>query len=227
MENKKYYVYIWKTTHDNNVFYVGKGSGNRYKSMKDRNVYFKNIRKKYDCKCEIVKFFDNEQDAYDYELELGMYYKNIGQARACKALGNVNKYIDYETLTKMKKTTFKKNNKPWNKGKKMDKEFKENCRKRMIGTKQSEETKRKRSEALKGHLVSEEARKKIGKAKRKKCVKMDKDTFKIIKEYDSLTILAKEMNVELSSISTACKNFPKPYKGYCFKIIDQGNTESV
>lgn len=227
MQNKKYYVYVWKKIHNNEVFYVGKGTGNRYKSMKDRNVYFKNIRNKYDCECEIVKYFDKEEDAYDYELELGTYYKSIGQAKACKVLGNINKYIDYETLTKMKKTAFKKNNKPWNKGKKMNEEFKENCRKRMIGTKQSEKTKKKRSLALKGHLVSDEAREKIRKAKRKRCARYNKETLELIKEFNSMSEVANELNVNLSSISLACKNFPKPYKGYCYKIIDQDNTESV
>lgn len=227
MNNKKYYVYVWKTKQDDEVFYVGKGSGNRCTSMKDRNEHFKNIRKKYECYYEIVKYFDDEEKAYEYELELGKYYKSIGQARACHVLGNIRRYIDYETLSKMKKTAFKKNSVPWNKGVKMNEEFRNKCRERQIGKKQSEETKKKRSKALMGHGVSEEAREKIGKAKRKTCVKMNKDTFEIIKEYESLTILAKEMGVELSSISTACKNFPKPYKGYCFKIICHGNPESV
>lgn len=227
MYNKKYYVYVWKIKNTGEVFYVGKGCGNRYKSMKDRNNHYKNIRKKYDCECEIVKYFDDENKAYDYELELGKYYKSIGQARACHVLGNINKYIDYETLSKMKKTTFKKDRVPWNKGKKLPKEMTIKLSESHKGKKQTKETREKRSKSLMGHKVSDEAREKIGKAKRKKCVKMNKDTFEIIKEYESLTVLAKEMNVELSSISTACKNFPKPYKGYCFKIIYHDNTESV
>lgn len=227
MSNKKYYVYVWKTKNDDNVFYVGKGSGNRCTSMKDRNEHFKNIRKKYECYYEIVKYFDDEEEAYEYELELGKYYKSIGQARACHVLGNIKKYIDDETLAKMKKTAFKKNAKPWNKGEKMSLELRKKLSEAHKGQKQSEYTRKKRSKSLMGHDVSKETREKIGKAKRKSCVKMDKETFEIIEEYESLTILAKEMGVKLSSISTACKNFPKPYKGYCFKIICHGNPESV
>ena len=41
-----FYVYEWYIVETGEIFYVGKGSGNRVTSMKDRNEYFKNIRKK-------------------------------------------------------------------------------------------------------------------------------------------------------------------------------------
>lgn len=217
----KYYVYIWKTKYNGEVFYVGKGSGNRWKSMKNRNNHFKNIRKKYDCECEIVKYFNDEEDAYNYELELGEYYKSIGQARACHVLGNVNKYIDYETLTKMKKTCFKKEATPWNAGKKMSNEYKEACRKRMLGTKQSEETKKKRSASLKGHSVSEKTIKSLVKRRSKKCLKIDIENMSIVQEYGSLAEVARELNVSPSIITIICNKYPKEYKGYYWKRISQ------
>jgi len=42
MDNKKYYVYEWFMKDTGEIFYVGKGSGKRYK-FKDRNYIFKDI----------------------------------------------------------------------------------------------------------------------------------------------------------------------------------------
>lgn len=159
MINKKYYVYIWYIKETNEIFYVGKGSGNRYKSMKDRNSYFKNIRKKYDCDYKIVKCFDNEEDAYDFELKLGMQLKEQGQARACHILGQTNKFVSNEVRKKISKTLT--GNVPWDKGKKLTEEHKAKLRAAHLGKKQSEEHKKHISEALQGHAVSEETRKKM------------------------------------------------------------------
>ena len=41
MIEAKYYVYLWKIKETQEVIYVGKGSGNRWRSMKDRNDEFK------------------------------------------------------------------------------------------------------------------------------------------------------------------------------------------
>jgi hypothetical protein len=95
---------VWYIKETNEIFYVGKGSDNRYKSMKDRNSYFKNIRKKYDCDYKIVKYFDDEKEAYDFELELGTQLKNQGQARACYILGQTNKFVSNEVKRKISKT---------------------------------------------------------------------------------------------------------------------------
>ena len=43
MIEAKYYVYEWYIEDTNEIFYVGKGTGNRVISMKNRNSYFKNI----------------------------------------------------------------------------------------------------------------------------------------------------------------------------------------
>ncbi len=159
MINKKYYVYVWYIKETNEIFYVGKGSDNRYKSMKDRNSYFKNIRKKYDCDYKIVKYFDDEAEAYDFELELGTRLKEQGQARACYILGQTNKFVSNEVRKKISKTL--KGNVPWDKGKKLTEEHKAKLRVAHLGKKQSEEHKKHISEALKGHVVTEETRKKM------------------------------------------------------------------
>lgn len=40
MEIRDYYVYCWKRDSDNNIFYIGFGKNNRYKSLKQRNKQF-------------------------------------------------------------------------------------------------------------------------------------------------------------------------------------------
>lgn len=53
MENN-FYVYIWFLKETNEVFYVGKGKNNRYKSLSSRNSYFLNIIHKYDVVDKII-----------------------------------------------------------------------------------------------------------------------------------------------------------------------------
>lgn len=156
---QKYYVYIWYLESSKEVFYVGKGSGNRVTSMKDRNPHFRHIRNKCKCSYKIVKYFDNEEESYDYELKLGTEYKAKGQAWCCYVLGKTDKFLSSETKKKIAKTL--KGNTPWNKGKHISKEQKEKLRLAHLGKKQSEETKKRRSVALMGHKVSKDARNKI------------------------------------------------------------------
>ena len=138
----KYYVYEWFIVNTGEIFYVGKGCGNRVTSMKDRNEYFKNIRKKYDCNYRIVKDNLEEDEAYEYELEYGKELKSKGLARACYVLRKTNKYVSNATKKKISKTLS---------GRKSTRK----------GTHLSEEHKRKLSEAHKGKKLSEEHKAKI------------------------------------------------------------------
>ena len=162
MIDAKYYVYIWFLVDNNEVFYVGKGSGNRVTSMKDRNRHFRNIRKQCKCDYQIVKYFDNEDEAYEYELELGTEYKKKGQAWCCYALGKINKFVSNETKKKISKTL--EGNIPWNKGRSMSLEQRRKLSEIKKGTKQSDETRKRRSISLLGHGVSKETKEKISKA---------------------------------------------------------------
>lgn len=158
-EDKKFYVYIWFLTDTNEVFYVGKGSGNRVTSMKDRNRHFRNIRRKCKCDYKIVKYFNNEEEAYEFEMQLGMEYKARGQAWCCYVLGKTNKFISSETKNKISKSL--KGNTPWNKGRKMPSDLRHKLSAAKKGSHQSEETKRRRSLSLRGHKVSESTRNKM------------------------------------------------------------------
>lgn len=62
-----FYVYEWYIKDTNEIFYVGKGCRNRYKSIKSRNKLFLECIKNNDCDVRISKYFDNELEAFEYE----------------------------------------------------------------------------------------------------------------------------------------------------------------
>ena len=73
-----FYVYEWYIKNSNEIIYVGKGSKKRYLS-KQHNRLFKEFIKRYECESRIVKYFNNEQDAYYYEYERIEELKNKNQ----------------------------------------------------------------------------------------------------------------------------------------------------
>ena len=81
MENK-FYVYKWFIIDTQEVFYIGKGTRNRKNSISNRNKIFKEYYSKYNCKNEIIQYFENEKDALQYEKEMIAYYRSLGQAKA-------------------------------------------------------------------------------------------------------------------------------------------------
>lgn len=82
--DKQYYVYKWFIESTDEVFYIGKGSGDRYKDTFKRNQIFKQEYYNVfpDCKSEIIEYFETEDEAFQYEKEMIAYYRNINQAKA-------------------------------------------------------------------------------------------------------------------------------------------------
>ena len=64
-----FYVYEWYIKDTNEIFYVGKGCGKRYKTTRDRNKLFIDTIQKYNCDSRIIKYFQNEKDAFEYETK--------------------------------------------------------------------------------------------------------------------------------------------------------------
>lgn len=92
MNNKKYYVYEWFNIDTSEVFYVGKGCRDRYKSLNHRNKSFLKYYNNNNVDVRIVKYFDNEDEAYLYEKNLTEKYRNIGQCQCCLIDGGYGGY---------------------------------------------------------------------------------------------------------------------------------------
>lgn len=73
-----FYVYEWFIKDTNEVFYVGKGTGNRYRVRKHNN-FFNDMIKRYECDSRIVEYFENEIDAFDFEYLHIEELKKVGQ----------------------------------------------------------------------------------------------------------------------------------------------------
>ena len=74
-----YYVYEFYIVDTNEIIYVGKGKGNRYKTTYGRNALLKQKIKDYVCDSRIIKYFESEQEAFEYETERINELKAIGQ----------------------------------------------------------------------------------------------------------------------------------------------------
>lgn len=73
-----FYVYEWFIVDTEEVIYVGKGTGNRYK-VKKHNRLFNEMIKRFKCDSRIVKKFEDEKDAFAYEFERINEMKKKGQ----------------------------------------------------------------------------------------------------------------------------------------------------
>lgn len=70
-----YYVYIWYVIETNEVFYVGKGKGKRYKQVSGRNKFFMDMYISHNCNAK--KIYENltEAEAFQKEQETIKWYK--------------------------------------------------------------------------------------------------------------------------------------------------------
>ena len=69
-DERRYYVYGYIRLDTNSYFYIGKGTGIRYKRIDIRSNHFKNIINKVDCVVEIIKDNLTEKEALELECEL-------------------------------------------------------------------------------------------------------------------------------------------------------------
>lgn len=80
-----YYVYEWFIVETGEIIYVGKGSNIRYKVRK-HNRLFNEMIKRFECDSRIVKEFENEKDAFEYEY---LYINKLKANGQCVC--NINK----------------------------------------------------------------------------------------------------------------------------------------
>ena len=79
--DKRFYVYAWYKEEDNQIFYIGKGTGKRKDVMTGRNNYFINTVNKYSCLNKIIEDNLSESEAYEREKFYIKYYWSIGRAQ--------------------------------------------------------------------------------------------------------------------------------------------------
>ena len=66
-QERRYYVYAWYVKETYEIFYIGKGTGNRCKCKKRENKYFMNMLNSHECDYVILKNNLNEKEAFDLE----------------------------------------------------------------------------------------------------------------------------------------------------------------
>lgn len=183
--NNNFYVYAWIRLDTNKIFYIGKGSGNRYKDLGMRNRHFLFIVRKLGVNnCKIIKLEENleEQKAFEKERYYIKYYKDLGEP-----LTNISDGGDGSS-------GWFKNSPP---------EVQERHRqisKSFLGRKHSEKTKYKMSQsALAQHrTLSVHAKELIG-IKNSKRISVLKDGV-IIKEFSSLKECAAYYKISTDTI---------------------------
>lgn len=84
-----FYVYEYYNLITQEVFYVGKGTGKRYRQMTGRNEDFIKYVRENECDVRIIKYFENEDDAFEYEKELISSYKEKGLSLCNKDFGGL------------------------------------------------------------------------------------------------------------------------------------------
>ena len=106
----------------------------------------------------------------------------------------------------------------------------ENCSLAHKGKALSEEHKQKLSEANKGKELSEETKRKMSEAKQgklgsecqnsKKVAQYDKQTLELIKIWDSLSDVTRELGINQGNISKCCKGKLKSTGGFVWKYLE-------
>lgn len=74
-----YYVYEWYIVGSGEIIYVGKGKGRRYKVKSQRNAFLTDMLKRYNCQSRIIKEFEDEKEAYEFEYDRIQQLKEDGQ----------------------------------------------------------------------------------------------------------------------------------------------------
>lgn len=108
-----FYVYAHYTLDENELFYIGKGQGNRAYCKRGRNIYWQRIVKKYGYKVEILMDNLSEESALIQEF-LGIKELNP-KANLTKggAGGNTTAFYTKEQLEKTKKKCSTKRKEFW------------------------------------------------------------------------------------------------------------------
>ena len=74
-EDRRFYVYEYYIVPTGEIFYVGKGTKNRYKTLTNRNKFFTCMYKSHDCAVRIILDELTEEEAYFFEYDRIFYLR--------------------------------------------------------------------------------------------------------------------------------------------------------
>jgi hypothetical protein len=167
---KTHYVYVHKKATTGEIFYVGKGRGNRA-YQKDRGRHWKAIVEKHGRTVEIVADNLPEQEAFALEIKLIALY-----GRKDKGLGSLVNYTDGGDGASgaVRSDAFKARNSALHTGRKRSEETCKNISDSLVGrAAPSEQTRLQMSVARTGKKHSEATKQKMSEAQ----LKRDKSSF--------------------------------------------------
>lgn len=114
-----YYVYAHKRLDTNEIFYIGKGKGNRLINRAGRNKWWKAVVNKVGFSAEIVRENLTEQQALDFEQASILFFRELGH-KLCNITeggdkGNTGRKASAETRAKMSASQTGKKRSPMSK----------------------------------------------------------------------------------------------------------------
>jgi hypothetical protein len=196
-------------------FYVGKGTGGRAYHMSARNKKHKNIRNKHGVRVEIVKYFEDEQDAYDFEILLINLYKTFKYAEACFQEGGQKGFTPWnkgKTGIYTKDTLNKISNSL--KGKKLP-DYQKSA---IIKACTTDEHREKLRQIAINQFSTTESRRDMAISKGGKPFKVSKNG-KFVGEWVNQAECAKDLNLFQSAINKCLKGVYKSSKGFKFEYV--------
>ena len=214
---RDFYTYIHMKETTGEIFYVGKGQGNRFKTTKSRSEYWKRTAKKYGVIVDIVAHGISEHEALLLEKKLIKIYgrKNLGTGNLVNLTDGGEGYSGYictdETRRKLSEA---------GKGRKHTEEHKQYMSDIMKGRVFSDETILKMRNARLGKKLTEEQRIKARDSRPSSRKVVCMETGEVFK---SASEAARWVGVDTTSICKVCKGKHKHAKGFKFKYFEEEN----
>ena len=197
---RRFYVYEWYIVETGEVFYVGKGTGKRYKEYKRRNKMFLDFYNTHNCKPRIIYIDLEEDEAFFLEHLTIMYYlqntdyrltnQNTGGNGGNTSIYKTQAQLDCIERKRGVSVNVGKDNgmygRNWteNKTPEQIKEIGNKISNSLKGHKPTEEQRKHQSESAKKRGMS--SLEKYYEEKKRPVMIIEKETNKIIAEYETI-----------------------------------------